>query len=227
MALTAQSIIQRVAGTLNDLTSVRWTIPELCRYFNDGQRDILMQRPDARNLRITHPLVAGSKQTLPADGEKLIDINANAAGNRRAITLVDRRILDAQVPTWRNLAGSAEILHYTYDGREPKTFEVYPPALSTASVDMEYAAQTVDIAIPADGSTFTAVTGNLSLSDLFGNAMGNYLLYRAYTKNTEYTANPQLAAAFYGAYVNDLGIEAKGNLMALMPATPMPQQTAG
>lgn len=39
--------------------------------------------------------------------------------------------------------------------------------------------------------------------------------------------DPQLAAAFYGAYVNDLGIEAKGNLMALMPATPMPQQTAG
>jgi hypothetical protein len=209
MAITAQSIIQRIVKTLNDETSVRWTIPELARYFNDGQRDIATLRPDSMSTRIQHPLVAGYKQSLPANGTKLIDINANATGSKGAVTIVASAILDAQMRNWRNIPGTQEILHYTYDPREPKSFEVYPPALATAVLDIEYSALPTDIAEPADGSIFTAVTGNFALSDLFANAQQNYILYRCYSKDTEYTANPARAQAFYQAYANDLGVEIK------------------
>lgn len=207
MAISAQSILQRVVRTLNDDTSVRWTVPELVRYFNDGQRDIATLRPDSMNVRTLHTLVAGAKQSLPANGTKLIDVNAN--GNKGAVTLVATAILDAQMRNWRNLPGTNDILHYTYDPREPKTFEVYPPALATAQLDIEYSAVPTDIAEPAEGTTYTAVTGDFALSDLFANAQQHYILYRCYSKDTEYTANPARAQSFYQAYANDLGIEAR------------------
>ena len=207
MAITAQSIIQRIVKVLNDETSVRWTIPELVRYFNDGQRDIATLRPDLASIRTMHTLTAGHKQSLPANGTKLIDVNAN--GNKGAVTIVASAILDAQIRNWRNLPGTNDILHYTYDPREPKTFEVYPPALATAVLDIEYSALPADIPTPAEGTTFTAVTGDFAMGDLFANAQQNYILYRCYTKDTEYTANPQRAAAFQQAYANDLGVEIK------------------
>jgi hypothetical protein len=225
MTIAASYIFSQVTRETNDDTAIRWTMPELAGYFNDGQRDISMHRPDAMNTRVSHALVAGAKQSLPAGGEKLIDINNNTSG-LGSISQVNRRILDEQTRGWRALPGATTIQHFMYDPRDPRTFEVYPPAAVGASVELEYAAIPANIAIPAAGSLPAAAVGNMTLGDLFANALVNYILYRCYRKDTEYTANPQRAVAYYQAYINDLGIEAKGNLMALMPATPMPQQTA-
>jgi hypothetical protein len=210
MAISAQSIIERVVQTLNDATSVRWTIPELCRYFNDGQRDICSLRPDAMSVRVMHTLTTGYKQTLPANGTKLIDIYAN--GKKNAVTRVSAALLDSQAPAWRNLPGTNEVMNYTYDAREPKAFEVYPPALATAVLDLKYSALPTDITIPALGTVFTDVTGDFSAGDLFANAMQNYILYRCYSKDTEFSANPARAQAFQDAYTNDLGVEIKATI---------------
>lgn len=221
MATTAVYVFSQVTRETNDLTSIRWTMPELAGYFNDGQRDIVMHRPDAMNTRISHTLVAGPRQTLPAGGEKLISVNHNTAGTKGAITKINRNILDDQSRTWRNLTGATEILHFMYDPREPRVFEVYPPAAATgAAVDLEYAALPTDIPIPAEGTLYTAATGSMTISDLFANALVNYVLYRCYRKDTEYASNPARAGAYYQAYMNDLGAEARGNLMANVSPTP-------
>lgn len=210
MPISAQSILAQVARDLNDETSIRWTARDLVAYFNDGQRDILTHRPDARNVSAVLELVAGAKQSLPASGEKLIGVLHNDTGGKTAITPVDRRLLDSQVRGWRGLTGQVEILHYCYDELEPKGFDVYPPAAVGARVAIEYAATAQDIPMPAVGTTTTAITGDLSLSDLFANAIRNYVMFRAYSKQTEYTANANLATTFYAAYTNDLGVEARG-----------------
>jgi len=226
MSITVKSIIQRIVKTLNDETSVRWTIPELVRYLNDGQRDIVEHRPDALNIRVSMPLVAGPKQKLPADGTKLIAVNNNTNGTKGGVTLISREILNAQTRGWRSLAGSSEIYHYMYDPREPTFFEVYPPATTGASLDIEYSSIPSEIAEPAEGTIWSDVVGTFAMSELFSNAIQNYILYRCYVKDTEYTANPQRAAAFYGAYANDLGVELKGTVevaptitKGTMPAT--------
>jgi hypothetical protein len=218
MPISAQSILSQAARDLNDETSIRWTTRDLVAYFNDGQRDILTHRPDARNLAVDHALVAGSKQALPANGEKLIDVLNNTTGTRRAITKVDRRLMDTQSRGWRGAPGAIEIWHFMYDEREPKAFEVFPPAAIGAILNIEYAAIPTNIPTPAEFTQTSSITGDLSLSDLFGNAIRNYVMFRAYSKNTEYTANPSLAAAFYSAYANDLGIEARGTV-AVAPKT--------
>ena len=47
MTTAAQSIIRRVVETLQDTTSVRWPVAELVRYLNDGQREVVLYRPDS------------------------------------------------------------------------------------------------------------------------------------------------------------------------------------
>jgi hypothetical protein len=204
MSIPAQSIIRSIAGTLNDKTTVRWTVPDLISYFNDGQREIAALRPDSMSKRISHPLVAGFKQSIPEDGTKLIDINANAIGAKGAVTLVAAALLDAQHRNWRNLPGSVDIRHYTHDPREPKTFEVYPPALNTARLDLEYSALPEDI---ESAATIEEVTGNFAMGDLYANALQHYILCRCYSKDTEYVANSAIAISYQQRYANDLGVE--------------------
>ena len=212
MALTAQSIIRRAVDTLQDTTSVRWPVPELVRYLNDGQREVVLYRPDASVTNATVTCVAGSKQALPTDGAKLIEVIRNAAADsaKKAVRMVNREILDAQLPGWHSVTGSIDILHFMYDPRDPRVFYVYPPALNTAQLDLVYSSYPADVTEPADGSTYDDVTGNVDLPDIYGNVLLDYILYRAYSKDSEYAGNAQRAAAHYGAFANALGIEIKG-----------------
>lgn len=215
MPITAQSIIRRVVETLQDTTSIRWPVNELVRYLNDGQREVGTYRPDALITNATHNLVAGSKQALPANGMKLLDIVRNSTQtSSRAVRMTNRQILDAQVPGWHNLAGAAEILHFIYDPRDPTVFYVYPPAATGAAVYMIYAGYPTNITEPADGSTYAAVTGNIGVPDIFANALTDYVLYRAYTKDTEYSGNAARATAHYQAFTNALTVEANATAVA-------------
>lgn len=214
MPISAQSIIRRCVETLQDTTSIRWPVAELVRYLNDGQREVVLYRPDAMVTNATVTCVAGTRQTLPANGAKLIEVirNARAEGTKRAVRMVNREILDAQTPGWHAIAGADDVLHFMYDPRDPRVFYVYPPATTNTKLDIVYAAYPTDIAEPADGSLYTAVTGNISLPDIYGNVLQDYILYRAYTKDSEYAGNGQRAQAHYAAFTNALGIEIKATV---------------
>lgn len=220
MPITAQSIIRRCVETLQDTTSIRWPVAELVRYLNDGQREIIVHRPDAMVTTAARSLSAGTRQTIPADGTKLIDVVRNTGGAMRAIRLCSREILDAQSPGWHNLAGVTEVVHFMFDPRDPKTFYVYPPAAASgASVDLVYSALPTDVPEPAPGTDYTAVTGNISSPDIYGNVLQDYILYRAYMKDSDYAGNGQRAMAHYTAFANALGLEIKGTVM-VAPTSP-------
>lgn len=214
MTIAAQSIIRRVVETLQDNSSVRWPVNELVRYLNDGQREVVLYRPDSMVTNATVSLNAGTKQALPAGGVKLIEvIRNNSANSKRATRMVNREILDAQSPGWHAIAGVTEILHFMYDPRDPKVFYVYPPAaVSGAALDIVYSALPADITEPADGSTYSAVTGNISVPDIYANVLSDYVLYRAYTKDSEYAGNVQRAQGHYQAFANALGVEMKATV---------------
>jgi hypothetical protein len=155
MPIAAKDVIQRGVVTTQDTTSIRWPVGEWVRYLNDGQREIMLHRPDAFNKSAVIDCVAGTKQALPADGAKLIDVQRNSTvTSKRAIRICSREILDAQMPNWHNIAGAAEIVHFMYDPREPKAFWVYPPATIAAKLEINYSATPTDIAEPAAGSEY-------------------------------------------------------------------------
>ena len=220
MPIAAQSIIRRCVETLQDTTSIRWPVAELVRYLNDGQREIIVHRPDAMVTNAAQVLAAGSRQAIPSNGTKLIEVVRNTGGNKRSIRLCSREILDAQVPGWHNLAGVTEIVHFMFDPRDPKTFYVYPPAASSgASVDLVYSALPTDIAEPGAGADYTAVSGNISVPDIYGNVLQDYILYRSYMKDSQYAGNANRATAHYAAFANALGIEIKATV-GVAPTSP-------
>lgn len=213
MPTPAQSIIRRCVETLQDNTSIRWPVSELVRYLNDAQREVILYRPDAAVTNAPVPLAAGSRQSLPSGGTKLVEVVRNSAGTKRAVRMVNREILDAQLPGWHAQTGVTEVLHYMYDPREPRVFYVYPPAAASgASVEVTYASVPADIAEPADGALYTAVSGSIGVPDIYGNAVQDYVLYRAYTKDSEYAGNAARAQAHYAAFANALGVEIKATL---------------
>jgi hypothetical protein len=214
MPISAQSVIRRCVETLQDTTSIRWPINELVRYLNDGQREVVLYRPDSMVTNSTITCVAGTKQALPSNGAKLIEVvrNARSAGNKKAVRMVNREILDAQTPGWHNLTGVDDVLHFMYDPRDPRVFYVYPPATTSAQLDIVYASYPTDIVEPADGALYTTVSGNISVPDIYGNVLQDYILYRSYTKDSEYAGNAQRAQAHYTAFANALGLELKATI---------------
>ncbi len=207
MTITAKSLVQRIVDISQDKTSVRWPVNEIIRAINDAQREIILYRPDAMVTNTSLTLVVGTKQTLPANGTKLIDVVRNTGGG--AIRQINREILDAQTPGWHSVTGVLKPVHYMYDIRDPKVFYVYQPALSTSSLDIVYAAVPADIAEVTEGSLFDAVTGNISVPDIYANAIVDFGLYKIYLKDAEYAGNAARAQAHYTMFGNALGNEFK------------------
>ena len=223
MPISASSIIRRATDILVDNTSVRWPASELVRWLNDAQREVVLLRADSMNRTATGALAVGPRQNLDAMAlspapAKLIEITRNlaATSNKNAVRLVARHILDAQTPGWHNITPTINILHYMFDVRDPKTFYVYPPAAAGAQLEIMYAAIPTDIAEPADGGTYASVTGNISVPDIYANVLLDFILYRAYNKDSQYAGNEARAAAHYGMFNNSLSNEIKVT-MAVAP----------
>ena len=145
--VTVASLMGKASIILKDDDQTRWPTTELLGWINDGQREIVLYKPNACTKNISVPTVAGTKQTLPTDGVQLVDISRNMGASPgttpgRAIRLTYREILDVREPDWHTKTPSAVVQHFTYNPLDPKTYYVYPPQPATGMgyVDMVYAA---------------------------------------------------------------------------------------
>lgn len=207
--ITASSIVGRATTILQDTTNVRWPQDELLKWLNDGQREIVLLKPDAYSKVETVTLVAGTKQTLPAAGVMLLDVvrNMGTDGSTpgRAIRLVDREIMDAQNATWHADSASSSVIHYIYNPNAPKTYYVYPPQPSSnfGQVEIIYSASPSDVTI----------NQTVTIDDIYANALLDYILYRAYSKDADYAGNAQRAVVHYQAFMASLGQKAQMELL--------------
>ncbi|MFA5630342.1 MAG: DUF6682 family protein [Porticoccaceae bacterium] len=188
--INVSSVVSKAQIILQDTTGIRWPELELLGWLNDGQRDIAVHKPNAFVKNVSHSLAVGTKQTLPGDGVLLIDIVRNLP-NGRAVRIVMREILDAQIPNWHSAPASGEIKHYTYSHLDPKTFYVYPPSNGGNNVELVYGA----------APTEAALGGTITLDDIYATALLDYVLYRGYSKDTEYAADQNRSANHYAAYI--------------------------
>jgi hypothetical protein len=217
----AVSLINRVAVTLQDPTFVRWTQQELLDYLNDAQRQVVLFRPDAKTVNSSFVCAATSKQTLPADGLRLLNVLRNTNG--RAVTKVSRKTLDVQLPNWYETAINSEgVKHYVYDALDPKIFYLFPKPTVSNQIDIVYSVSPVDITI----SNFATDTQVISIDDVYANAIMDYMMYRAYQKDSEF-ANLNRSGIYYQSFNNALGIKSQAdggllqNMNAVQPGTQM------
>jgi hypothetical protein len=206
MTIAAQAIIKDAHTNLQDVDGVRWPASELVGYLNDGQLVLATERPDAFAVTAPFTLVAGTDQALLSTQAALIDITRNSGGKKRAIRKADADMLDAVAPNWRNLSPTAEIVHFTHDPREPRSFEVYPPAVADTQVELTASVYPVNVPEPtAPGQTATTVTGSIAARDEWKTPLMAYVLHRAYAKDAEFGGNPVLSAGWLSIFGTAIG----------------------
>jgi hypothetical protein len=209
-----REIIGRVELILQD-SNVRWPRLELQSWINEAYLASVLLRPDANAKTGTFTCAAGSRQVLTAQfssGLQILDITRNlaASSTKKVVRLVQRSVLDDQKPTWHTETSTVNVQHYMYDPRQPKEFFVYPPATTSAQLEIVY----VDIpgahalsesALDPAGSDTTVML----LDDIYMTPVIDWVLYRAYSKDAEIGANEQRAAAAYQTFNAAMGAKSQ------------------
>ncbi len=198
--------INQVAVTLQDPTFVRWTQQELLGYLNDAQRAVVLFRPDANVVNITHTCTASAKQSLPATAIRLVNVIRNKDG--RAITKIDRATLDVQLPNWFETPITADgVKHYVHDPVDPTVFYLFPKPTTDNQIELVHSAAPIDIAV----TNFATDTSTIGVDDIYVNAIRDYMAFRAYQKDSEY-ANLNRAAAYLQSFAQLLGVKAQADM---------------
>jgi hypothetical protein len=233
--LTGANLISRIQDTLQDTTSVRWPEAELLRYINDAQREIVNFKPEASATHANVVLSAGTEQSIPSGGLRLIKVTRNMSGTasdatgKRAIRIVDVDILNSQEPDWHDptvtgdAAHGTNVKHYAFDFDDPKKFYVYPGVSGDAYLEIVYSGSPTDL---------TATSDTISLDDIYGNAIIDFVLYKAYLKDSEYAGNQQRAATHYQLFTASIsgGGQAQVNINPnrdRLPPSSLPPQITG
>lgn len=202
--MKVSDVISRVRSILNDAdaTGYRWTDQELIDAVNDAQGVIAVYRPDCFPVSEVVTLVAGSKQSIPSAGYRLLDvirnIGSDGATPGRAIRPTDRDTLDAYDPYWHTNSKKAEIKNSVYDERNPTSFWVNPPAAAGTKIEILYAKRP---------TTLTLTTNDLAISDAYFEGIVLYVLFRAYAKEADYAGNAQLASSYLSLFASMMGIK--------------------
>lgn len=212
-------ITTKAAKVLQDATGVRWDSTELLGWLNSGQREILVYKPNAYVKAQAVKLAAGTRQSLPADAVQLIDVprnmGTNGASPGRAIRQTQRETLDATAPDWHTHPASATVKHFVFNLLDAKAFYVYPPqpASGQGYVEMVYGAT------PPDALS----NGAISVDDIYETALLDYMLYRAFSKDSEF-GDANKAAGHFNAFVACLTGKARSE-MGANPAARAPART--
>lgn len=197
MAVLASDIVSAARIVLQDADAVRWSNTELLGYLNEGQAAIVVLKPTAYVKVVPHQLVAGTRQPLPADGEQLIDVPRNMGTNGttpgRVIRITERAQLDAADPAWHTATADNVVVNYTYELNDPKHFMVYPPQPTSGRGQVEL----VYGAVPPAAALGEAI----ALADSYRGALLDYVLSRAYAKDSEHTAASGKPLAHRNAFI--------------------------
>lgn len=184
-------ILQNVNFILDDPNNTFFSLSQKIAAINSALQALVSYRPDAASLTAMMLLVAGTRQTLPSDGVRLLKVirNRGVSGLSdagRAIRKADMLVQDALIPDWHTTTGQTTIDEYFYDSITPKDFYVYPPVAVSPTIG-------IDISYVRVLPTITAGSDTLPVDDYFAPALQEWMLYSLWCGDDE--QNPNYAAA--------------------------------
>jgi len=195
-------VLNRARKLLFD-DGVRWGDEELLDWFNAAQNFICLHRPDASSVKSEFVCTASTEQNLPGDAIRLTRVFANVGGN--AIRFIDIDALDHLDPNWQNDDTAAdEVDMYSYVEKDPRRFYIYPAPVDGHRIKLSYS-KAPDRVLSA-GFDFVAGTETISIVDTYGDAILDYILYRAFSKDSDY-ANAARSQSHYGLCSQAIGIK--------------------
>ncbi len=210
MAAKAQDLIVKTNILLQDVDNIRWSQAELLGWLNEAQLATINLIPSAYSQHRDFSLEPGTRQLLPDDSIRLLDVIRNVDGKYdTAVRVVDRTDLDTQVPGWHTHKPHKIVQHYVYDTASLEYFYVYPPQ----PVDANYRG-TVEILIGVIPPVMNTVSEYIALRDYYIPALVNYMVYRAYAKDSDSSPNNDLKVQYYNQFMASLGQQTEANTSA-------------
>jgi hypothetical protein len=203
MAFTAADVMKRASTILQDDGAVRWTAPELREYLNDGLTELVALKPNARTKTVTLAMVEGPKQELAPEYTMLSRVICNRiTGNARAIRALSKReIMDSQIPGWQEhavLPYSAAVTHVIHDLSDPRTFYVVPGNNGTGQIEAVVGAIPDPVPAPASNTMdIDAYVAEVDVPAIYQNALVDYVLFRAFSKDAGVAGAGQRAVAHF------------------------------
>jgi hypothetical protein len=166
---------------------------------------------------VVFSLSTGTLQRLPDGYFSVMRVVRNLKTNvnsprqgGKAIRTVDMAMLDAQSPDWHDstkVKHQKTVKHVAFESSDPRAFYVYPGNDGTGFV--EIIVSKIPLAVPAPASNVDDISSynvSIDIQDVYFNAILDYILFRAYSKDAQYAGSAQRAAAHYALFSNALGV---------------------
>ena len=106
-------ILQNVNFALDDPNNTKFSLTQKILAINSALQALVSYRPDAASYTTMMLLVAGTRQTLPSDGVRLLKVIRNRGQSGlsdagRAIRKADMLVQDALIPDWHETTGQTD-----------------------------------------------------------------------------------------------------------------------
>jgi hypothetical protein len=202
-------ILQNVNFALDDPNDVKYSLPQKIAAINSALQALVSYRPDAASYTAMMLLVAGTHQTLPSDGVRLLKAirNRGVSGLSDAgkvIRKADMLVQDAIDPDWHTTTGQTVVDEYFYDSNTPKEFYVYPPVAVSPTIG-------IDISYVRVLPTITAGADTFPVDDYFASAIQEWMLYLLWGGDDKQNQNYADARSHLSTFFQLLQIKASSD----------------
>lgn len=202
MTILASEITAELGKQLNDVGQVTWTEESLVEYINSAQNQIVSMRPDAYSVVTVVQMIAGSKQDLPVDTTRLLNVKRNMGTDGltpgRAVWPCEMEDLDLFNFGWHNATQEQEIKNFMYSEKSPRTFYVDPPSDGTGYIEISVSR------VPPLLTTPVGVQA-LDVKDIYRNHVIQWCMFRAYSIEVDSASSQQRAGIHYGNFMDMMG----------------------
>lgn len=216
--MNGDELLTKASRILQDDAHVRWTLPELVGWINDGQRAIVLAKPSANAESMALTLVEGTLQSLTtASHLMLLRLPRNLKSatpplkGGRVIRPTSREMLDSSFPAWHDPNENpyrAVVRQYVYDEANPREFYVYPGNDGNGIVEAVVSVLPTFLTASGDVDTLASYSAALGLPEPYAVLLMDYVLYRAFSKDDS-AADSSRSRAHFEAFAMALGIKAE------------------
>jgi hypothetical protein len=205
MSIKVQVLVDDVRNTLLDEGSTkRWSDDDLTLFYNSAVLQLALVRPDSTAKTSAVALASGTKQSLPSDGLRLIDVVRNMGADGltpgAAILKAERSQLETYNRTWHSDTADSTVKNFTYDDRNPKTYYVTPPVTGTVYAEIAYSAA------PSRVASADIATTDIAVDDVYYGALKDWMLREAYQIEISMVSE-QRARTYERSFYQSLGLK--------------------
>lgn len=209
MSLTAGVLFRACAIELLDLDYVRWTKDDLAEYLTDAIAVTAALKPTLFASFVHLQLAPGSMQMVPADYSELIDITHNLYPDGTHGELINRGSYTAARALGRSSCAPVDgvgyvVRSYTVHPESDTYFIVDPPV--PPNMPYPYVWALVKLAPNVIVAETDAVVMSNTTPETYRSILLEWMLYRAFARDTESSDSFNRSQAHYKAYYQFLGL---------------------